>query len=137
MPIIIPPGRSEAVFRSLCYLMLGAAGVWGFFAAPVSVQGEIGGRLTIVWGASLITSLAAAVAAFMRRYRVEYMALPLVICGVAIFAYTIWAQVPRVPTMGAFALVGTAVTCALLGRLVTLHRLVYSWKGGPWTGSAQ
>lgn len=137
MPIIIPPGKSEAVFRSLCYLALGVAGVWVLLDPPSTVEGTIGVVLTFVWGACMLSAFIGSVASLRRRYRVEYMSLPLTIAGVAIYAYTIWLQVADLSTRGPQALIVTAIAFCLAGRFTTLHRLVYSWKGGPWTGSAQ
>lgn len=134
MPIIIPPTRAESVCRALAYFLLGCAGVWVLASPPTTIQGQLG-WLTAVWGACLITAFVASVAAFKRRYRVEYMALPLTVTGVLIYACTLWMLVPDTLTRAPQALIVTAMATALLARLVSLHRLVTAWKEGPWIGS--
>lgn len=105
-------------------------------APPVTIQGSIG-WLAYVWGGCLVAAFIACVAAFKRRYRVEYMALPLTVTGVLVYAYTVWMLVPGTLTRAPQALIITAMAVVLLVRLVSLHRLVTAWKEGPWIGSAQ
>lgn len=135
MPTIVPPTKTESVFRSLGYFLLGCAGVWILIHPPI-IDGYLG-LLTYAWGSSLIAAFIASVASYKRRYRIEYMALPLTIIGVMIYAFTIWVIVPEFPHRGPQALMLTAIFCTLVVRITTLHRLVVSWKGKPWIGSLQ
>lgn len=134
MPVIIPPTRVETIVRSIGYSMLGLSGIWVIFNPPNTIQGEIG-SLTLTWGVCMISAFICAVAGYLRRYRVEYVALPMTITGVTIYAYTVWSLVPGSITRGPQALIVSVVACMLLVRLLTLHRLVISWKGNPWIGS--
>lgn len=134
MPVIIPASGIEAVIRTLGYFLLGTAGLWVMFKPPVSIEGEIG-KLTYLWGICLVTSFISAYGSLKRRYRVEFAALPLTLTGVLIYAYTIWVIVPGTITRGPQALIVTVVACMLLIRLLTLRRIVVSWKGQPWIGS--
>lgn len=136
MATIIPPTRFESVIRALSYLCLGVAGVWVLFNPPETIQGHLG-PLTYVWGICSLTAFVASVAAYKARYRVEYMALPLTISGVIVYAYTVWSLVPEVATRGPQALYISAIALILTGRLLILHKLVVSWKGKPWIGLDQ
>lgn len=136
MPVIIPPTKLESIFRALAYMLLAAAGVWVLIAPPLTIQGYLG-WLTTVWGCCLLTAFIASLAAFKRRYRVEYMALPLTVTGVIIYSYTLWMLVPETPTRAPQALIVTAMVAVLIIRLISLHRLVTAWKEGPWIGSAR
>lgn len=136
MPTILPPTKRESVVRSIGYFILGIAGIWVLVSPPTDIQGHLG-WLTYAWGICLITAFVASFGSYRRRYRIEYTALPLTLSGVIIYAYTVWALVPDAPARGPHALIISAVTCSLIVRLLTLHRLVVSWKGKPWIGSLQ
>lgn len=136
MPIVIPPNKLESTTRALVYLCLGVLGCWVILDPPNPIEGSIG-WLTFVWGSCLLVSFAASVGAFFRRYRVEYMGLPLSITGSVIYTWTLWALVDDQPAVIPYALAISALSVSLITRLMTLHRLVMAWKEGPWIGSKQ
>lgn len=136
MPVILPPSRTEMYVRTLTYFLLGCAGLWVLLDPPTTIQGQIG-WLTYLWGTCLMFAFISAYGGFRKRYRIEYMALPLSLTGVLVYAYTLWVIVPETTTRGPQALIITAVSTMILLRLLTLHRIVISWKEKPWIGSQQ
>lgn len=134
MATILPPTKTESTLRSIGYFFLGSAGLWILINPPTTIQGHLG-WLTYVWGVCTLTAYVASLASYKKRYRVEYMALPLTLTGMLIYGYTVWSIVPEVTTRGPQALVISAMFVVLAVRFLTLHRLVVSWKGKPWIGS--
>lgn len=133
MPTIIPSSRMEKWARTFSYFLLGTAGVLVLIFPPVSIEREIG-FLTQFWGACMIVSYLAAISAFTRRYRLEYVALPLTIVGAVIYAATVWVIVPGTITRIPQAVILTSMSAMLFTRFFALHHLVNSWKGKSWTG---
>ena len=64
MPTIIPPEKSVAVFRSLCYVTLVVATVWVLLAPPSTVKDTMGGIPTFLWGASMLSAFVGLAASF-------------------------------------------------------------------------
>ncbi|WP_417220484.1 hypothetical protein [Arthrobacter sp.] len=131
-----PPSLTESIVRGIGYLLIGTSGVWVLFAPPRTIEGAAGTLLTTTWGIFLLAALIACVATVWRRYRVEYAVLPIMAGGVLIYAATLLALVPGTITRGPQALLMTALSCAIIARLASLHRLVNAWKEREWMQSS-
>lgn len=137
MPTITPPTTLQRVLRGIGYLCIGASGVWVAVLAPDLMRNSLGVTLALIWCVCLLAALPAAAAAFMGRYRGEYIALPWFTFAIVVATAFVWVRVGFSPDiLVPRALMLTALCMSLGVRYAGLHKLVGLRKEGPrWTRS--
>lgn len=125
MPQIHPPSKGERRGRALAYAFTSLVGFASLTFPPLVIMENRLGAAAVVWSLFILTSLPAAVASLMGRYRVEYVLLPLF--GTALLVATInawWNIITSGRTdVIARAAVASALVCLFITRMITLHRV--------------
>lgn len=128
-----PPGRLERFLRAGGYLATALIGVSVLVDPPIlnSVLGQV---LTALWAMFILTAAPAIAAAWLARYRLEYVLLPVFGSALVVSVVAIWFRygqgesdytLPRVLT-------ATALICVFAARFVSLHRIV-KMGAARWT----
>ena len=121
------PPRRERAARTVSYLLIFAAGIWGLFGTlPQSLEGATHPWHLVVWFMFMSTSLVAAVSSLRGRYLGEFAVLPFLIGGAAMYALAMLSVVitGENPGSGIGLFLVTALAAKLLGRFFSLSQLV-------------
>lgn len=122
----IPPVRERAA-RTVSYLLIFSAGIWGLFGTlPQSLADATNTWHLAVWFMFMSTSIVAAVSSLLGRYLWEFAILPFLIGGAAIYSLAMLAVVitGENPGSGIGLFLVTALAAKLLGRFFSLSQLV-------------
>ncbi|MBN8881469.1 MAG: hypothetical protein J0H73_04045 [Salana multivorans] len=102
----------------LALLLMGAGAVW---LTPQTIGAQMPAFITDAWGTlAILGALGCLYGSLTRRYRLELVALPLLIGAVIVYAISIWGIVVDAPTRTAQASAITALVIALGIRWVDL-----------------
>ena len=122
----VPPRRERAA-RTVSYLLIFSAGIWGLFGTlPQSLEGATRTWHLVVWFVFMSTSLVAAVSSLRGRYLWEFAVLPFMIGGATIYSLAMLSVVisGESPGSGIGLFLVTALAAKLLGRFFSLSQLV-------------
>ena len=122
----VPP-RRERISRTVSYLLIFAAGIYGVFGTlPNSLEAATDAWHLTVWVSFMSTSLIAAVSSCRGRYLWEFAVLPFIIGGAAIYSLAMLSVVVsgENPGSGIGLLLVTALSVKLLARFFSLSQLV-------------
>lgn len=123
MPYIHPPSKGERRGRALAYAFTSVVGFASLTFPPLVVMENRLGAAVVVWSLFILTSLPAAVASLLGRYRVEYVLLPLFGAALLVADINAWYSVfhdGRTDLISR-ASVATALVCLFATRMLTLH----------------
>lgn len=126
---------AERILRGLSYLGVALAAIWLLVLPPSGVGSDLGRTLTVIWCAFLLTSVPAAIGAFLGRYRAEYACIPWFVGALILALIHAWFEVSGgALEIAPRALISTALVFKVAARFVALHQLVkVRPKEGPWT----
>ena len=122
----VPP-RRERISRTVSYLLIFAAGIYGVIGTlPNSLEAATHAWHLTVWVAFMSTSLIAAVSSCRGRYLWEFAVLPFIIGGASIYSLAMLSVVVsgENPGSGIGLLLVTALSVKLLARFFSLSQLV-------------
>lgn len=112
--------------RLVFYAFAAVSGFGALFLTPTSLSSTITSYITKAWGGTvLLFALIAIVGVVLEQYRLEFVALPFIVAGVVIYAFTIWFNVPETPSRLAQAGALSALAIVTLIRnidLLIVHR---------------
>lgn len=123
----VPPVM-ERVMRALAYLALGMGGVYGHLGhLPRSLGSAITDSQLSIWVAFMSMSFIAMYGAVSGRYRIEYIAIPFIVAGVAIYgAAMAWFVFSGTnPGSGLGLSLALAVVGSQCARWFSLNQLIY------------
>ena len=121
------PPRRERAARTVSYLLIFAAGIWGLFGTlPQSLEVATHPWHLVVWFMFMSTSLVAAVSSLLGKYLGEFAVLPFLIGGAAMYSLAMLSVVitGENPGSGIGLFLVTALAAKLLGRFFSLSQLV-------------
>ena len=121
------PSRRERISRTVSYLLIFSAGIYGAFGTlPQSLEAATHAWHLAVWVAFMSTSLIAAVSSGLGRYLWEFAVLPFIIGGASIYALAMLSVVVtgENPGSGIGLFLVTALATKLLARFFSLSQLV-------------
>lgn len=141
----------ERVMRALAYLALGMGGIYGALGhLPKSLAFATTGWQLSIWVAFMSMSFVAMYGAVSGRYRVEYIAIPFLAAGVAIYgAAMAWFVIADINPGSGLGLSLALSVCGSQGArwfslnqliggglIGSLKRLIFwrrnrDWMGGP------
>lgn len=129
-----PPSLLERGLRAAGYACIGVMGVLLLVFPPAQLGDDLGRALTPIWCAFILTSLPAAIAAAVGRYRAEYALIPWFTGALFLAVLHEWWKIPGGGYTTPAALYDTALIFLLSVRFVTLHQLVkIRLEGDEWT----
>lgn len=117
----------ERVMRALAYLALGMGGIYGALGyLPRSLDSAITSSQLSAWVAFMSMSFIAMFGAVSGRYRIEYIAIPFIAAGVAIYgAAMAWFVFSGInPGSGLGLSLALAVLGSQCARWFSLNQLI-------------
>lgn len=125
----------ERVARGATYLLIGTVGfavIGHFFHNPYAWPNS---AISGMAGFFLMAGLPAAIGALTQRYRVEYMCIPFILGGLALYTWWLWAvAIPSSSILVIHTLISVTLLSMVVTRLCALHPLVKSRKEQEWIG---
>lgn len=118
----------DKVLRAIGYFMLALSGVWMIASPPPAYWGALGPVLYGMLAGGLLAGIPAAVACLFGRFRVEYVALPLMIASLSSFTAILIVRVVVTFSGVAAATCLAAFAALLMARWLALHSLAAEWK---------
>lgn len=130
MPQLHPPTRREQWLRSIAYLFIAAVGAYSIiFPSPTAIENRLG-TVALVWSLFILTSIPAAVASLLGRYRVEVVCIPMFASALAVAVINAWVtSVPDDVTTFPRAAISSALVLFCWLRWSQLHRIM---KADTW-----
>lgn len=119
-----PPTKIQRFGWFVFYGIFAAGGVVVLTFPPRTIEGPLGGFLTVMWGMFWVTAIVPAIAALYNRFKIEYPMIILVFAGAVIYAVNIWAQVSETPTRATQALAVSGLSVGLILRWLDRRHLV-------------
>lgn len=140
MPTVSPPSLAERITRGGGYVCVGMGGVWVMLNPPETLGSALGYWLMWLWIGLMMTAIPCGIAAFLGRFRNEYVFLPFFVAALIIANWNLWSRVIETPDLGARAWTISGLILTLIARWFTLRRLVRIGEalgrhGYRWTGS--
>jgi hypothetical protein len=127
MPTIHPPSKLERALRGGSYALIGTVGLIALLNPAENLWGALGTNvLLILWCLFMLAGIPAGIAAWLGRYRGEYIALPFYTAALTVADANLFIRAAQFQDEGILsrAIIIAALCLTYLARLVTLRRLV-------------